>query len=135
MSGFTPPTASSERPDGSTARGRIREVEHLEATEQSDESLDVTIDVVGPEAKRKDVDTQLDGTSVQVGFAHTVAKDVLTVPVTALVALVDGGYGVEKVGTDGTTAYVAVTTGSFSETLVEVDSPDLTEGDEVVVAP
>ena len=112
-----------EFPDGTTARGRIREVEHLEATEQSDESLDVTIDVVGPEAKRKDVDKQLDGTSVQVGFAHTVAQDVLAVPVTALVALVDGGYGVEKVGADGTTAYVAVTTGSFSETLVEVDSP------------
>ena len=124
-----------EFPDGTTARGRIREVEHLEATEQTDESLDVTIDVVGPEAKRKDVDKQLDGTSVQVGFAHTVAKDVLAVPVTALVALVDGGYGVEKVGADGSTAYVAVTTGSFSETLVEVESPDLAEGDEVVVTP
>ena len=124
-----------EFPDGTTARGRIREVEHLEATEQTDESLDVTIDVVGPEAKRKAVDKQLDGTSVQVGFAHTVAKDVLAVPVTALVALVDGGYGVEKVSADATTAYVAVITGSFSETLVEVESPDLAEGDEVVVTP
>ncbi len=124
-----------ELPDGSTARGRIRQVEHVEATEQTDESLDVTIDVVGPEAKRKDVDEQLDGTSVQVGFAHTIAKDVLAVPVTALVALVDGGYGVEKVGADAERSYVAVTTGSFSETLVEVDSPDLAEGDEVVVTP
>ncbi len=69
-----------EFPDGTTARGRIREVEHIEATEQTDESLDVTIDVVGPEAKRKDVGKQLDGTSVQVGFSHTVAKDVLAVP-------------------------------------------------------
>ena len=128
-------TVELEFPDGTTARGRIREVEHLEATEQTDESLDVTIDVVGTEAKRKDVDKQLDGTSVQVGFAHTVAKDVLAVPVTALVALVDGGYGVEKVGADGATAYVAVATGSFSETLVEVESPDLAEGDEVVVTP
>ena len=124
-----------EFPDGTTARGRIREVEHIEATEETDESLDVTIEVVGPEAKRKDVDKQLDGTSVQVGFAHNIAKDVLAVPVTALVALVDGGYGVEKVGADGATAYVAVTTGSFSETLVEVESPDLAEGDEVVVTP
>ncbi len=124
-----------EFPDGTTARGRIREVEHIEATEQTDESLDVTIDVVGPEAKRKDVDKQLDGTSVQVGFSHNIAKDVLAVPVTALVALVDGGYGVEKVGADGATAYVAVSTGSFSETLVEVESPDLAEGDEVVVTP
>ena len=56
-------------------------------------------------------------------------------PVTALVALVDGGYGVEKVDADGNRSYVSVTTGSFSETLVEVESPDLAEGDEVVVTP
>ncbi|WP_051247117.1 peptidoglycan-binding domain-containing protein [Nocardioides halotolerans] len=123
-----------EFPDGTTARGRIREVEHLPATEASDETLDVRIEVVGPKAKRQEVDQQVDGTSVQVGFAHTVAEDVLAMPVTALVALVAGGYGVEKVA-DGDTAYVAVTAGAFSETLVEVESPDLAEGDEVVVTP
>jgi putative peptidoglycan binding protein/HlyD family secretion protein len=124
-----------EFPDGTTARGRISEVEHLEATEETEESLEVTIEAVGPPAKRKEVDGQLDGTSVKVGFSHTLAKDVLAVPVTALVALVDGGYGVEKVGAGGKRAYVAVTTGSFSETLVEISSPDLAEGDEVVVTP
>jgi peptidoglycan hydrolase-like protein with peptidoglycan-binding domain len=124
-----------EFPDGTTARGRIREVEHIAATEATEESLDVTIQVVGPAAKQQEVDKQLDGTSVQVGFSHTLAEDVLAVPVTALVALVDGGYGVEKVGDDGDHSYVAVTTGSFSETLVEVSSPDLAEGDEVVVTP
>ena len=70
-----------------------------------------------------------------MGFAHTIAEDVLAVPVTALVALVDGGYGVEKVDADGARSYVAVTTGAFSDTLVEVESPDLAEGDEVVVTP
>jgi len=124
-----------EFPDGTTARGRIREVEHLAATEETEESLEVTIEAVGPPAKRKEVDRQLDGTSVKVGFSHTVAEDVLAVPVTALVALVDGGYGVETLGSDGERSYVAVTTGSFSETLVEVSSPDLAEGDEVVVTP
>jgi hypothetical protein len=123
-----------EFPDGTTARGRIREVEHLAATEETEESLDVTIEVAGPEDKQTAVDKQLDGTSVQVGFAHTVAENVLAVPVTALVALVNGGYGVEKVDS-GNRSYVAVTTGSFSETLVEVESPDLAEGDEVVVTP
>ena len=89
----------------------------------------------GPRRSARRSTQQLDGTSVQVGFSHTLAEDVLAVPVTALVALVDGGYGVEKVGADGSESYVAVTTGSFSETLVEVESPDLAEGDEVVVTP
>jgi peptidoglycan hydrolase-like protein with peptidoglycan-binding domain len=124
-----------EFPDGTTARGRIGDVEHVAATESTDESLTVTIDVVGPPAKREEVDQQVDGTSVQVGFTHTLAEDVLAVPVTALVALVNGGYGVEKVGEDGARTYVAVTAGTFSETLVEVESPDLAEGDTVVVSP
>ena len=124
-----------EFPDGTTARGRIREVDHVPGDEETEEALNVTIAVAGPKADRKAVAKQIDGTSVQVGFSHTVAEDVLAVPVTALVALVDGGYGVEKVGTDGARTYVAVTTGAFSETLVEVASPDLAEGDEVVVTP
>jgi peptidoglycan hydrolase-like protein with peptidoglycan-binding domain len=124
-----------EFPDGTTARGRIREVVHVEGDETTAEALNVTIAVAGPKADRKAVARQLDGTSVQVGFAHTVAEDVLAVPVTALVALVAGGYGVEKVGADGSRSYVAVTTGAFSETLVEVESAELAEGDEVVVTP
>ena len=124
-----------EFPDGTAARGRIREVEHVEGDETTEEALNVTIAVAGPKADRKAVDKQLDGTSVQVGFAHTVAEDVLAVPVTALVALVAGGYGVEKVDADGARSYVAVTTGAFSETLVEIESADLAEGDEVVVTP
>lgn len=122
-----------EFPDGTTARGRITEVAHVEASETTEESLDVTIDVVGKDAEA--VADQLDGTSVQVGFSHQVAEDVLAVPVTALVALVDGGYGVERVAADATTAYLPVTPGAFSDTLVAVEGDGLAEGDEVVVTP
>ena len=86
-----PPAAGSARSSTSRRRGDRRSPSTSRST------------VAGPEAKRKAVGKQLDGTSVQVGFAHTVAEDVLAVPVTALVALVDGGYGVEKVGADGST--------------------------------
>ena len=49
------------------------------------------------------------------------------VPVSALVALAEGGYGLEIV--DGTqTRYVAVTLGMFAQGRVEVSGPDIAEG-------
>ena len=62
------------------------------------------------------VDGLVEGTPVEVGLDQTVATDVLVVPVTALVALADGGYGVQKVLADGTSQYVTVTTGAFAGT-------------------
>jgi hypothetical protein len=58
---------------------------------------------------------------------------VLAVPVTALVALAEGGYGVEVVDSRGS-RLVGVEIGMFSDAddLVEVTG-DLDEGDEVVV--
>ena len=51
----------------------------------------------------------------------------LTVPVAALVALAEGGYGVEVV--DGRrTRYVAVETGLFAGGRVEVTGDGLAEG-------
>jgi multidrug efflux pump subunit AcrA (membrane-fusion protein) len=119
-------------PDGTKARGTITEVVNVPATEEgTEESLAVTVEV--PDKKK--VAAQLDGTSVQVDFSYVLAEDVLTVPVTALVALAGGGYGVEKVGDDGTTSYVAVEPGSFADTAVEIADGDLAEGDRVVVTP
>jgi len=58
--------------------------------------------------------------------------NVLSVPVEALLALREGGYGVEVV--DGaTTRTVPVETGLFATDRVEVASPDLHEGMHVVV--
>ncbi|WUT36197.1 peptidoglycan-binding protein [Streptomyces sp. NBC_00690] len=59
-------------------------------------------------------------------------KGVLTVPVAALVALAEGGHGLE-LASDGSTAdrFIPVTTGLFAGGKVEVTSPDLTEGAKV----
>ncbi|MEU1620310.1 hypothetical protein ABZ479_23755 [Streptomyces sp. NPDC005722] len=65
-----------------------------------------------------------DAASVQVRFTAAARKDVLAVPVGALVALSGGGYAVQK--TDGT--YVAVRTGLIADGLVEVTGDGLTEG-------
>jgi hypothetical protein len=120
-------------PDGASARGVITAVEDVPGDETTQESLAVTVEVRGHGTRA--VDKELDGTSVQVGFTDTIAEDVLAVPVTALVALGNGGYGVEKVTGDGATTYVAVTPGAFSDTLVAIADGKLREGDEVVVTP
>jgi peptidoglycan hydrolase-like protein with peptidoglycan-binding domain len=74
-----------------------------------------------------------DNTSVNVLIATESAHDVLSVPVTALVALAEGGYAVEVVEPSGGTHLVAVKPGIYSDTRVQVSSDELREGDTVVV--
>ena len=65
---------------------------------------------------------------VDVGIRYVVKerRDVLTVPVPALLALAEGGYGLEVV--DGTSRVVAVTVGMFADGRVEVSGPGIDEG-------
>lgn len=80
---------------------------------------------------RRAADVQaLDSASVQVLFTSTERKGVLTVPVTALVALREGGYAVQRPGG----ALVAVETGMFSDGVVEISGTGVTEGMTVVTA-
>lgn len=73
--------------------------------------------------------TDVDAGSVKVTFVADERPDVLTVPVAALLALAEGGYGVEVV--DGaTTRIVAVETGMFADGSVEITG-DVAEGDVV----
>jgi membrane fusion protein, multidrug efflux system len=64
---------------------------------------------------------------VEVGFASQERADVLAVPVSALLALAEGGYGVEIVD-GGTTRVVAVRTGMFAAGRVEVSGEGIAEG-------
>lgn len=73
-----------------------------------------------------------DGTSVTVQLASSTAKGVLAVPVKSLVALVEGGFAVERVRNGGERTLVAVTPGVFASGWVEV-SGDVAVGDDVVV--
>jgi membrane fusion protein, multidrug efflux system len=69
----------------------------------------------------------LDAAPVEVGFASEAREDVLVVPVAALLALAEGGYGVEIVEGD-TTRIVPVTTGMFAAGRVEISGDDIAEG-------
>jgi multidrug efflux pump subunit AcrA (membrane-fusion protein) len=56
---------------------------------------------------------------VHVVFTSGIRENVLTVPVAALLALAEGGYGVEVVQ-GSTSTYVPVTTGLFADGRVEI---------------
>jgi len=65
--------------------------------------------------------------AVTVVFTADERKNVLTVPIAALIALAEGGYGLEVVdGTD--THYVRVQAGLFASGRVEVTGDGLHRG-------
>jgi len=74
----------------------------------------------------------LGGAPVDVRYVAEQAKDVLTVPVGALLALAEGGYGVEVTDPAGTRV-VAVKVGLFADGRVEVTGDGLAEGARVGV--
>jgi peptidoglycan hydrolase-like protein with peptidoglycan-binding domain len=69
----------------------------------------------------------LDAAPVDVDFASQQRKNVLAVPVAALLALPNGGYGVQIVQ-GGATRIVAVTTGMFAAGRVEISGGSIAEG-------
>ena len=68
-----------------------------------------------------------DQAPVDVDVTTQTAGNVLAVPVNALLALAGGGYGVDVV-TGKTSHLVGVTTGLYSDTLVQVSGSGLTSG-------
>ena len=74
----------------------------------------------------------LDQAPVSVNIVSAQARDVLAVPVSALVALAGGGYAVDVVQ-GGAARLVVVQTGLFSQTLVQVSGTGLTAGMRVQV--
>jgi hypothetical protein len=71
---------------------------------------------------------------VQVALAVQSARDVLAVPVTALLMLAGGGYGLEVVAPSGAHHLVGVTPGLFASGRVQVSGAGITAGTRVVVA-
>jgi hypothetical protein len=70
---------------------------------------------------------RLDSAPARVTHVVSRRADVLTVPVAALLALAEGGYGLEVVGPDGPRV-VAVAVGLFADGRVEVTGAGLREG-------
>ena len=76
----------------------------------------------------------LDEAPVEVIVVSDSVVDVVAVPVSALVALLEGGYAVELDTGSGTRRYIGVETGFFGEDgMIEIVSPELEPGDRVVI--
>jgi hypothetical protein len=74
----------------------------------------------------------LDQAPVNVNITSQRADNVLAVPVTALLALAGGGFGVEVIA-GGTTRLAGVSTGLYSSTLVQVSGSGIRAGMRVEV--
>lgn len=72
--------------------------------------------------------------AVKVALASATVEDALVIPVTALLATLDGGYAVDVIR-DGKTVRVPVEIGLIADARVQVTGGELAEGDVVVVAP
>jgi hypothetical protein len=126
-------TVTVELPDGEEARGRVTEVGKV-ATQPASEDAEPTIDVTIALRGRAGRGSGLDQAPVDVGFASERRKDVLAVPVTALVARGGGGFAVEAVDAAGRRRLVPVDPGMYAEDHVEVSGAGVREGIRVVTA-
>lgn len=114
-------------PDGRTVAGTVASVGTSVMTAEpagggeATPTIPVVVDIADPSAVES-----LDASPVTVSYVVERHADVLAVPVAALVALAEGGYGLEVV--DGSAShFVAVEVGLFADGFVEVSGPQLRE--------
>lgn len=117
-----------ELPDGTSVKGKVASVGKQATTPdgggeggsgQPAATIPVTITIEDQKAIGR-----LESGPVTVEYVGNEVKDVLAVPVAALVALAEGGHGLETA--DG--RFVAVRTGLFADGDVEVSGPRVREG-------
>ena len=114
-------------PDGTTTAGTVERVSTViePAAGQGQEPTTKVEVVVGLADQKAAADYAL--ASVDVTFTAEERADVLAVPVAALLALREGGYGVEVIEKNRS-RYVPVETGLFADGLVEISGAGIEEG-------
>lgn len=121
-----------ELPDGRTVRGTVADVSVATRPADGEQEAQTVVEVVvrlgGAEARK--AASAYDEAGVHVDFTAGRREDVLTVPVAALLALAEGGFGVEVVE-GGETRYVPVETGLFANGRVEIAGAGLAAGTKV----
>ncbi|MFF1509224.1 peptidoglycan-binding protein [Streptomyces sp. NPDC058326] len=109
-------------PDGTPVKGEVAAIGRQATAPEGDSgppTVPITITVPDQRALGR-----LESGPVSVEYVGRERENVLAVPVAALVALAEGGHGLET--EDG--RFVAARTGLFADGLVEVSGPKLREG-------
>ncbi|MEV4110936.1 peptidoglycan-binding protein [Nonomuraea sp. NPDC049695] len=117
-------------PGGERVTGRVTSVGTVAESSGQEQDAGTTVDVDITLAKPPR--TKLDQAPVEVEMASARHANVLAVPVEALLALREGGFGVEVVE-GGSSRIVTVETGAFGGGLVEIKGKGLAEGMKVGV--
>jgi peptidoglycan hydrolase-like protein with peptidoglycan-binding domain len=120
-------------PDGRRTTGRVGDVGRVAETQGDPPNQRTTITVTIA-LDHPDAGGRLDQAPVDVYVTTQTRRGVLAVPVTALLALNEGGYAVEVVGAGGQHRLVAVRLGVFSNGMVEVSGGGLRAGMRVVTS-
>jgi Putative peptidoglycan binding domain/HlyD family secretion protein len=125
-------------PDNSTTPGRVTFVGTVATTPGSDQSgggsstptIEVDVTPTDPSATGR-----LDQAPVDVSITTGSVSNALAVPVNALLALSNGGYALEVVGSDGSHRLMAVSLGLFDDAdgLVQVSGAGVSAGQRLVV--
>ena len=122
-------------PGGQSVPGRVTQLSTVaSAPSPEDQGRGSQLPTVGATVTlaREVAGAGLDQAPVEVHVTDAAVKNVLAVPITALVALAGGGYGLYLLD-GGARRLIGVTTGLFSDTRVEVKGGDLHEGAKVEV--
>lgn len=114
--------ATVELPGGDQVAGTVAEVGTVAVVSAETTTIEVIV-TVGDQQKLG----TLDQAPVDVIIESDKRENVLTVPLNALVALAEGGYGLQVVE-GSTTRYVAVETGMFAGGKVEISGDGVAEG-------
>ena len=123
-----------ELPGGKKVTGKISAVEPPKPQEKNNDGVEAP--TIVPVTITLDDPAEADGfdkASVRVFFTSETKENVLSVPVSALLALSGGNTGVEVVQKDGSTKQVPVETGLFAGGMVEISGDGIAEGTTVVV--
>ena len=123
-------------PDNSTTPGHVSSVGTVATTpaDNGNGSSSPTIEV-DVTADRPAATGRLDQAPVDVSITTATVRNVLAVPVNALLALANGGYAVEEVGPTGVHQLIGVGVGLFDDAsgMVQVSGGGLAAGQRVVV--